>query len=91
MLHWIHHRANAMFQRVVSYLIKIKKYISQVFRHGDNSPDNTSGAIYPNDPYKDRPDLFPMGYGELTEVSLYKINWYDNCYLIEIDTTIDVQ
>lgn len=53
-------------------MIKKKKHVCQVFRHGDNSPDNTADQLYPTDPFKDRPDLFPLGYGELREVCIIR-------------------
>ena len=41
---------------------------TQVFRHGDRTPDNNGYEMYPNDPYLNC-SFYPEGLGQLTIVS----------------------
>lgn len=57
---------------LIYLLLLIVCYFLQLFRHGDRMPVEP----YPLDPYKD-PSNWPNGFGQLTNVSIFKdINIY---------------
>lgn len=54
-----------LFSKLYSRCIFI--HPSQVFRHGDRTPDNNGREMFPNDPYINF-SFFPTGLGQLTTV-----------------------